>query len=496
MSKPLEHRGRRNCRYRLSPWPGLASFIRRGRRDRWIPSQRAGHHVLHALLPFPHGWFHPRSSLQPFPPGIRLLKDGTLVERSGQALLPLAEIESLKEPVRIYAEAAAFQAAIPPRIRVLVKRFPRHHLSLLRILSAVPETEGLARSHPAMFVLMARRYERSSTHEIPRAEVRALLARPHHQLLSLLTGQPHPRAAARLVAKIPPHLDFEPSQVHALALAVAQPHFGHALPHLKSLTDLQAKALAEPALWPHLSPALIRDLGQARWRRADSVLAQLQAGAATLNRLMGTSAGKAPRFRGVRELLAFRDSLLNRAPQKRLQPAGTKLPEAPIPANGDLAPLRTVGEFLEEGRSQRNCLATPWQVERALNGQTAGAKLLAPERATVLLSWIQGFGWVIEDIRGFGDRPVRISTVLHAVRVLGIPADPPWLPWRAAEWLSDGRPYAFMPKVRTGDSRTTSQMSRKLDRCGLDVSRARADLSFPWTPSPCSPPPTQARPSL
>jgi hypothetical protein len=141
---------------------------------------------------------------------------------------------------------------------VIAKRFASRQISLLRLLSAVPEAADLARANPALFYLLALHFDRARASAIPREQVLALLGGPRREILAL-AGLPATEAAHRVLARLPADQVSERT-VPALAWAVQQPVFGRSLTHLRELPHYLVRILARRALWPFLTPALLREI--------------------------------------------------------------------------------------------------------------------------------------------------------------------------------------------------------------------------------------------
>ena len=447
--------GRRN-RYRLSTWPELAGFVKRGTGASWVPCRRAGQRILEELLgQYPNQWYQDRFFECDFPrfrlPRIRRLDGGEWADREdGQGLFPWGiEYRGECAEAARYDAARAFQRLIPGRLRVLVKRFRFDHITLLRLLSSVPDSEELARGNPAMFFLLARRFDRPSASAIPRDEVRQWLRRPRRELLAFLVGHPVPQASVNVIAKIP-HQAIEPETVSNLMLTPHQP-FGKCLQHRRTFTPALVRVAANPWHWPFLTSSLLHEIGDhpGHFDHADPESA-LELIAGKLWRLGGPDCSEDfPRFRSAAEIRKFLRQftpLHDLMPTSLALPDETPLPAPPVPGDADILPLTSIGAMREEGRVRRNCVGEEWQIERARAGQCHAYRMLRPERATIMISPDADGNWNIEDIRGYANAPTLIATVRHAVNALRLPAQPAWLPMDVEGWWNPQSPFAFVPE--------------------------------------------------
>jgi hypothetical protein len=236
--------GRR--RYRLGPWPELASARTNGSGD-WVDSPHAADAVSRAIATAlwsgspDRCWYY--------------LEYPTNPERRRSAPVPT---DAGGEAAALYDGWRRFQALIPPDHRVIAKRFASRQISLLRLLSAVPEASDLAQANPALFYLVALHFDRARASAIPREQVLALLGGPRREILAL-AGLPATEAAHRFLARLPADQISERT-VPALAWAVQEPVFGRSLTHLREVPHFLVRVLARPAFWPFLTPSLLREI--------------------------------------------------------------------------------------------------------------------------------------------------------------------------------------------------------------------------------------------
>lgn len=398
---------------------------------------------------------------------IRRLPDGTWVERAGgQVLLPWDCTGVREAESALHHEAAVIlQAPIPARVRVLAKGFPGNHAALLRLLSAVPETEPLARKHPALFLLLARRFDRQRASLIPRQAVLTLLRRPRKAIWAWLTERPPCQAEVNFLAKLPAAEAWADALI-PLAAACRQPWFGKGLRHLPRISRDVARIAGDPRLWPLLTPALLREIAErpgcwpGPWPE-EAPEGVLRRAAERLGRTAGGLPERDwPRFRSAADLRQFLARLGPRraelAPACAPPAAETPLPPWPGGHHADLEPLTTVGAMRAEGRQRENCIGEEGMISRACAGTAHAFVLHRPERVTLLVGRRGGpeAPWIIEDIRGFANATPRFSTVRRAVEVLGIPAQPPWLPEAIVDcWVCPLTPMeAAAPKDQPGKS--------------------------------------------
>jgi hypothetical protein len=236
--------GRR--RYRLGPWPELASARTNGGGD-WVASPHAADAVSRAIAATlwagspDRCWFYVKYPTNP--------------ERRRSAPVPA---DAGGEAAALYDGWRRFQALIPGDHRVIAKRFASRQISLLRLLSAVPEASDLAQANPALFYLLALHLDRARASAIPREQVLALLGGPRREILAL-AGLPATEAGQRFLAKVPADQVSERT-VPAHAWAVQEPVFGRSLTHLREVPHFLVRVLARPAFWPFLTPSLLREI--------------------------------------------------------------------------------------------------------------------------------------------------------------------------------------------------------------------------------------------
>lgn len=450
--------------YRLGSWPELAGDVGVRGGAGWIPSGRAARRVLEAVAASTSGWprglwfggrvFDQVSSGKAIP---RLRWTGeTWVEReTEQTVFPWGSSET-NEVICAdqYDAAREFQRDIPGAFRLIAKRYRNGHIAILRLLSAVPESEQLHHSNPALFYLLAGRLDRTRASDVPRQAVLAMLRSPRRQVLSFCVGYATSSAAVRLIARAPHRFLSSPEKVVNLALAPLQPVFGHCLAHVRELPIALAEVLSRPALWSILTPPLIGEILRRPEAFGEEVPAFfLQRAADAAQRLRQREGRSISRFRSAGEVREF----LEKAHAANFRPATAAarvfddqmaLPPAPFPSNSELVPIRTVGELREEGMRQENCAGEDWQIALAIKGERHFFAMHKPERATLMVERTvpqSGSPWIISELRTQGNGIPRFSSVVHATRILGIPAQPFWhLPPQACWWTVE-QPYSFMP---------------------------------------------------
>ncbi|MEI7837324.1 MAG: PcfJ domain-containing protein [Planctomycetota bacterium] len=113
-------------------------------------------------------------------------------------------------------------------------------------------------------------------------------------------------------------------------------------------------------------------------------------------------------FDSLAALQAAHGDLVERMDQVRLEDFENVLfPSPPLRAKGDIEPVATPAMLFEEGRIQRNCVAS--YVERVAAGECYIYRVLQPERATLCVSRQQD-QWQIAEIKARCNAPVSQGT--------------------------------------------------------------------------------------
>jgi hypothetical protein len=122
--------------------------------------------------------------------------------------------------------------------------------------------------------------------------------------------------------------------------------------------------------------------------------------------------------------------------------ASMTLPDPPLPGSEDIQPLTHLDEFLDEGRSMHNCVAS--YVPQVAAYRTFVYRVLRPERATLAIRFTHG-RWSISELLADRNRPVQPATkrkVQGWIDELGGTRVPPReSPWRQP--ISTDHVYEF-----------------------------------------------------
>lgn len=324
----------------------------------------------------------------------------------------LARAERRRDRARMFA---GFLATFPAETLIRASRFAEGGWQILQLLLRCHQADELVDSNPLLAFCLA-----SSAAFHPHAasrrwtEVRRQLARRRREVTEWL-GFAGTEATVKLLRKIPPE-SVTLSRALRLREALAEPELARALAHVGRINAGVLRLALDPALRARVALQLLEEVGQTRAEdrrpRCHRLLAD------TLALALETREARIPgRFASLEELRAHHDALVERRVEGRppQRPRRRQFPPPPVAGIETIVPLRRAAELVEEGRRQHNCVAT--YARRVLAGNTYVYRLLAPERATLSIVRRRGV-WVLDDLLGPRNRPVRRDTVAAVERWL------------------------------------------------------------------------------
>ncbi len=320
-------------------------------------------------------------------------------------------------PRRVFGARAlaTYRERIPPRIVDAVAAFPTFHGELLEFAAGGQACVDLLVGNPALVILMVTAWDFQGVSYVgvlDRAKQLVASGMRQRDVLQHV-GITASDALPRLLRKVPAwSLDLMTAA--ALEDAVQSPDVVTRLHHLPVVTGAVLQVVGKPAV---------------RWV-SDRFLRELQALSLTEERHL--EHWRSPSQRAVNELVTLMELWEEHGPEAApridsvaglgrqlgnfyvalgredyLDGATGPLPDPPFPGTGDIEPITTREELLDESERQRHCVAS--YVFSIENRRRAVYRVLRPQRATLSLRYRDGT-WEIEELRGTANAEVRHET--------------------------------------------------------------------------------------
>jgi hypothetical protein len=329
-------------------------------------------------------------------------------DEKGQLWLPCCRPIRHRDPV-VQAELRHLRwfATIPREVRELIAPFPDRHWHLLSLIARCgPAARDLVVSNPALAYALASNWVfHKPAVRRPLRSARALLApgRKQREILGWL-GFPATEWARRLLRKIPV------SSVGILRLLYLRDSLADAavhklLSHLPRINAGVIRIVTDPALRRHATPRLLEEVAhdphEDRRPRAAFLLRDCLA--------MHRGPARFPALRSLARLREVHDSLAEELWGEARSLRNVAFPPPPLEGTPNIVPITDLWELEEEGRIQRNCVAS--YAHRILASRKVYIyRVLAPERCTLSVAR-RGDRWVLSEIRSACNRPASPETI-------------------------------------------------------------------------------------
>ena len=288
-------------------------------------------------------------------------------------------------------------AEIPQSIRDTVSRFKKRHWHLLSFLAQCgPAAFDLAVSSPATSFAVASNwvFHRPAVRQ-PLRSARSLL-RHDQKVIQQWLGFPPTEATRKLLRKIVP-MSIDVSSLLYLRESLSGEDarlIGNRLAHLRRINSGVLRIVTDPELLSIASPNFLAEVsedgGQDRRPRSAWRLNDVQ----RMLKIMRSNKPP-PVVRNGLHLTELHDSLVDEIDRGGgLENVDVRFPEPPLLGTNKIVPLTDVRSLVEEGREQKNCVAS--YIGDILRGRVFIYRVIS-ERAT--LSVVRkGHRWVIGEL--------------------------------------------------------------------------------------------------
>ena len=380
------------------------------------------------LSPGGHRW-------RRFWPEFRIVRPQTTVRRNRFSLdVPMMEADQSVAEMK-NAAFAAFRAELPDNLVRIVEPFGSHQWALLSLLHAEPRATDLARNNPVLaYALASSDQLRRSPPEA--AAVQALWYNHHKQrkILAWL-GFPGTEALVRLIRKIPPE-SASPPMLRILRNAISRdPCVLELLTHLpvinagvvELVTQLPLRELVTPKLLLEISTTpdnadnisvsdmilggldILQEVAPGRKMKPFSNTEQVRRFQQEMDQEYQAHQERCEEIR--REAARIAELRRQRIPAPRAKLKQLPYPPPPIPGTRDIVPVTSESQLRSEGRLQMNCVGS--YSKRVKRGQDYIYRVMAPERATLMIHRGADGCWHCAELKARGNRHARDATIRH-----------------------------------------------------------------------------------
>ncbi len=307
------------------------------------------------------------------------------------------------------AARTRLETTIPLDVRRTIVAFDEEHWALLRFAASSPSALQMMRTNPALAFMLANRKQcrrgcgASTTRQrLPRTLERV----PERDALAWF-GFPSGEDVVTIVRKVPS------SAANVRRLSELREALRNEFTRAR-LVDLPSvpSCVIDLAHWQQLdrvSDGFVRELLDT----APGWASVMVSAVASAHRY-AARAGMAPPpvFESFRSLRLWQKHAERERLRSLLPRLDERLPEAPFPGRERIEPITSLRMLIAEGWALRNRVVRHY--EAICDGEAALYRLLAPERATVLVICILGH-WILHDVSGRRGAQVE-ATTFEAVR--------------------------------------------------------------------------------
>jgi hypothetical protein len=390
------------------PWPELRAWRLTARRRVWRPVRPE----INVSTPAVYSQGTPRCA---YPPSEWLGEDllpppaaTPASEESREDKGVVAWAERRMEANRLACEE--FFVPMPEPVRQRIDQFTTRQWHLAVMLARCPGSEDLMHSTPALAFALASNwaFHRPAVRQPVRA-ARSWVRRSQRELAGWL-GFPATEASVRLLRKIPPAACHVASLLY-LRTAMRDAETRERLSHTRHLDATTLRLMSDERVRGRVSSGFV------------TALAAAAPGVETISQHVHTLRDilemetllpevSVPCFTSIRQLIQHHDALAAQLNRDGVSAWGNvQFPPPPLPGTDEIVPLLSPDALLAEGREQGNCVAS--YARRVARGGQFIYRVLAPERATLLVVWGQD-GWKLGQLAGPRNKPVTAVT-RHAI---------------------------------------------------------------------------------
>ncbi len=331
-------------------------------------------------------------------------------EENGQLLLPFKSPLWVRKKHGQRLAWLKWYAGIPPEVRQMVHRFPKRQWHMLSFIARCGgPAADLVQSNPALAFALANNWIfHKPAVQRPLRSARALLGlgKKQREILRWL-GFPGSNAGRKILGKVLSCAISIPNLLY-LRQAMEDPDVFKMMSHLSWLNAGVIRIITDPRLLPLVTFSFLEELanyhGEDRWANAAYMLLDSM----EMFHIVPATAFPRP-IRELDQLQVFHDVLVeetNRLDRKALD---IPFPPPPLQGTDTIMPITNAEELAEEGRVQKNCVAS-YLKRVVISQRTYIYRVLQPERCTLALEQNATGSWHLSELKAACNNQPHTST--------------------------------------------------------------------------------------
>ena len=300
-----------------------------------------------------------------------------------------------------------FYSPIPIEVRKVTANYSDRHWHMLEFMAKCPGALELVQSNPALAFCLASNWEFHKPAAVrPMRSARSLICQKQRDILKWL-GFPGTESVRKTLKKVPGRI-INIERALNLRDAMRNPDLMKLLTHVPQINAGVIKFASDPAMVRYITPNLLSEVAANKGDFKRPQTSFILKDSLRMMELMGQNTCGFV-FNSIMEINAFHDELVvtmnNRANGwERVK----RFPPPPVEGTEDIIPLIKAEQLTEEGRQQKNCIAS--YARSVKEGNIYIYRVLSPQRATLSLRH-RGGGWVLSELKGKCNRAVTNETI-------------------------------------------------------------------------------------
>ena len=337
-------------------------------------------------------------------------------DENGQLLLPFCSSPEQERECREDMAWLNWYAMIPEPVREVVSRFPERQWHMLSLIARCGDAAmDLAVANPALAWALASSWCFRPRVQRPLRSARALLkaGKKQREIIDWL-GFPATEAVRKMLRKVV-HKAINVSALLYLRQSMADPAVAKALAHVPRVNRGVIRIVTDSELLRFVSPTLLEEISFSRDNDKRPKAAWLLQDSLNMAQLLRVGRDRFAHLKSLARLVDLHDSLVDDVGHARLQDIDLVFPSPPIQGTDTIIALTTARDLIEEGRHQRNCVAS--YIDRvALRQRTYIYRTIPPLDRCTLSIMKRGSKWVLGELKRACNLPPTETTrraVLH-----------------------------------------------------------------------------------
>ena len=304
-----------------------------------------------------------------------------------------------------------FIEKIPPKVRAVVRKFKDKHFEILQLISHSNHAHDLLRSSPALTYVLAAHHQFRKVNCKGSFSKAVEYSRKKKKDIAGWLGFPASKRTVKILNKILIN-EVETDLLLRLRkiLKSNNKEAIKALSHVSRINKAVIDFISKSKLLCYITGSFLTNIARCKKNKSDSIYNFFE-DTIRMAKIVRPNY-RDIRFNTLRELKFAHDNLVREINEhKKLKGLlKYKFPEPPLPGTQDIVPLTNPRDLINEGVSQKNCVAT--YASKVSRGRVYIYKVLLPERAT--LSLARRFNrWKVGELKAACNRKVKRETSEH-----------------------------------------------------------------------------------